>query len=150
MSVEIIFPLEFIVEGVPVSLGAANPASKEAWKGRVSAAARGALQEGFWATAEPVAVTIFYFPPSSMEGDVDNIVKLILDALRRLVYLDDHQVERVWVQKFEPTRSFVFSAPTPTLAEAMERARPIVYIRVDDDLSQGTQSWWLAPRLERS
>src|SRR5262245_59028281 len=137
MNVEIAFPLEFIVEGIPVSLGAANPSSKEAWKARVQSAARAALQEGFWASDEPVAVTIFYFPPSKMQGDVDNIVKLILDALCKLVYLDDNQVERVLVQKFEPDRTIVFSNLTPALAEAVEHERPVVYIRIDTDLSQG-------------
>jgi Holliday junction resolvase RusA-like endonuclease len=131
MSVDIVFPLEFIVMGIPVSLAAANSSSKEAWKVQIRNAARAALQEGFWATDEPVAVTIFYFPPSKMRGDVDNIVKLILDALSKLVYLDDAQVERVLVQKFEPNRTIVFSKLTPILAEAVEHERPVVYVRID-------------------
>src|ERR1700681_3504623 len=109
MSVEIIFPVEFIVEGVPVSLAAKRAASKQAWKAQVAEEARAALQSGFWATSEPIAVTIFYFPSTPMEGDIDNIVKPILDALSTLVYLDDRQVERILVQKFDPERPAVFS-----------------------------------------
>ncbi len=41
-----------------------------------------------------------------MQGDVDNIVKPILDALSKHIYNDDGQVERIWVQKFEPGRIF--------------------------------------------
>jgi len=68
-----------------------------------------------------------------MTGDVDNIVKAILDALVGVVYLDDSQIERVWVQKFESGRPFLFRDPTEVLAEALERDRPIVYVRIDDD-----------------
>ena len=80
----------------------------------------------------PVAVTILYFPPAAMTGDIDNIVKPILDALRPGIYLDDQQVARVWVQKFEPERGFL-SSPTSHF-EALERPRPLVYIRVDNDV----------------
>jgi len=129
--VEIAFPLEFIVDGVPISAQAKRPASVIAWKERVWLAASGELPEGHWAFRGPVAVTILYFPPAAMTGDVDNIVKPILDALRPGIYLDDQQVARVWVQKFEPDGAFAFSSPTSRLVEALERRRPVVYIRVD-------------------
>jgi hypothetical protein len=70
-----------------------------------------------------------------MEGDLDNILKPILDALCNLVYIDDHQVERLLVQKFEPGRLLSLFSPSPTLAEALEREGPMVYIRIDDDVS---------------
>ena len=50
----------------------------------------------------PVAETIYYFPDTPMRGDVDNIVKPILDGMKSAVYPDDKVVERVLVQKFEP------------------------------------------------
>jgi endodeoxyribonuclease RusA/REase_AHJR-like protein len=49
-----------------------------------------------------------------MPGDVDNIVKPILDVLGRHIYVDDAQVERVVVEKFEPKNVFAFRAPSPT------------------------------------
>jgi hypothetical protein len=137
LGVEILFPLEFIVAGVPVSQQASS-ASRAAWKDQVSTAARERLQEGFWATRGVVSVTIYYFPETEMEGDIDNIVKPILDALSALVYLDDGQVDRVLVQKFEPDRVFSFSSPTPTLAEALEQEAPLVYVRIDHDQSRGS------------
>jgi hypothetical protein len=39
--------------------------------------------------ATPIAVTILYFPDTAVTGDVDNIIKPILDALRPGLYLDD-------------------------------------------------------------
>ncbi len=48
----------------------------------------------------PVSVSIFYFPSAPMQGDVDNIIKPILDALVGVAYPNDRHVERVEVQKF--------------------------------------------------
>lgn len=86
-----------------------------------------------------VAATLYYFPDGPMQGDVDNIVKLTLDALIQMVYLDDLQVERVVVQKFEPGRLFSFTAPSITLAQAVEAQAPALYIRISDDPHEDLQ-----------
>ncbi len=70
-----------------------------------------------------------------MLGDIDNIVKPIMDALVRVAYIDDKDVERVVVQKFEPQDEWNFSDPDEQLAAALDAAPPVVYVRVDDDLS---------------
>jgi len=72
-----------------------------------------------------------------MQGDIDNIVKPVLDALCRHVYFDDQQVERVRVQKFEPDRIFRFSAPSEMLSAAIQGDKPLLYIRLSDDLTEG-------------
>jgi len=122
MSVEIQFPLEFIVRGTPVSLQAARAKSKEDWKQRVKDASYDALPEGHFSTEAAISVTLFYFPATEMQGDVDNIVKPILDALSKHIYNDDRQVERVWVQKFEPGRIFQFARPSEVLSQALSIA----------------------------
>lgn len=61
----------------------------------------------------------------------DNIVKPILDAMCPEIYLDDRQVERVIVQKFEPARGVTFWAVSRTLADALDRERPVLYVRLD-------------------
>jgi hypothetical protein len=53
------------------------------------------LPERHRLTGARMAITIFYFPAEPMEGDIDNIVKPILDSLIGHFYHDDHQVERV-------------------------------------------------------
>jgi len=68
-----------------------------------------------------------------MQGDVDNIIKLVLDALGRHIYIDDAQVERILVQKFEPGKVFPFSSPSATLEEALSRPKPVLYIRLSND-----------------
>jgi crossover junction endodeoxyribonuclease RusA len=70
---------------------------------------------------------------AAMQGDVDNIVKPILDALSRHIYVDDGQVERIVVQKFEPGGVFVFRQPTNIFTEALGGQRPILYVRVSND-----------------
>ena len=70
-----------------------------------------------------------------MNGDVDNIVKPILDALMPRIYVNDSQVERVWVQKFESEKSFRIDNPTVKLAAAIDTEPPIVYIRIDNEIS---------------
>lgn len=79
-----------------------------------------------------MSVTIFYFPDGKMDGDIDNIIKPILDAMSAHIYIDDSQVERIVVQKFEPGNIFPFTSPSAKLEETLYRDRPILYIRVSD------------------
>ncbi len=50
-------------------------------------------------------------------GDIDNIVKPILDALCHHIYMDDRQVQRLVVQKFEPDAVEICTdfAPAPVM-----------------------------------
>ncbi len=70
-----------------------------------------------------------------MMGDIDNIVKPIMDALIDVAYNDDHAIERIVVQKLEPGIDWECAEPSDQLAQALRIARPIVYIRIDDDLT---------------
>jgi len=127
------FPIEFTVQGTPVSLQAKRPESREEWKGRVKAASSTAIPSPHFASQDRIAVTLYYFPDTPMEGDIDNIVKPILDALSRHIYIDDRQVERIVTQKFEPPNAFTFSRTTPKFAEALGGKRPVLYVRVSND-----------------
>ena len=137
MTVEIAFPIEFIVQGTPVSLQAKRAESRMLWRERVRQASCRALPEGHFLTDVPVSVTLFYFPASEMDGDIDNIVKPVLDALCKHIYMDDRQVERVWVQKFEPGRVFEFGSPSAVLSEALAGRKPLLYVRLGDNPAEG-------------
>ena len=131
---EIPFPYEIVIEGTPRS-HQGNPAP---WIATVLEAARTrvrAVDDLGFIDERPVAVTIYYFPDTPMRGDVDNIVKPILDGMKSAVYPDDKVVERVLVQKFEPGIERDFSTVSEQLAIALAHEPPVVYIRVDDDLS---------------
>lgn len=137
------FPLEFHIAGVPISLQA-RAASKDRWKAAVKGAARESAERSVdlpWLEDEPLAVSIYYFPTAPMTGDIDNIVKPILDALIGTAYLDDHLIERVVSQKFEPEMDWSFEAPTEQLSAALDTisasddTASVVYVRIDNDLS---------------
>ena len=135
-----LFPLEFFIEGTPKSFQA-GARSREAWKETVESAARARVEETVdWSMLDErrLAVTIFYFAPGRMQGDIDNIVKPILDGMLNVAYLDDKVIERVLVQKFEPDVRWTFNDPSQRLAEALRTALPVTYVRVDDDLGWRT------------
>src|SRR5947209_7957301 len=115
---ETLYPLEFFIEGVPVSLGGSTR-SKNLWKAMVADTARQRQREtdelGFLDN-RALAVTIYYFPSAQMVGDIDNIAKPVLDALIGIAYLNDRVVERVVSQKFEPQVDWIFVAPSDQLA----------------------------------
>lgn len=131
-DVEIEFPLEILVHGTPVSLQAKLPAPREEWKERVRVGARAVLPPFHFASKERISVTLFYFPDGDMQGDLDNIIKPILDALRALVYIDDSQVDRVVAQRFYSGNVFTFSRPTSALIGALTGTRPVLYVRVSN------------------
>jgi hypothetical protein len=129
----IVFPIEFLVPGTPVSLQAKRPESRREWKERVKSASSAVIPRPHLASDERIAVTLYYLPDERMRGDVDNIVKPVLDALSSHIYIDDAQVERVVVQKFEPGNVFDFSKPTVKFAQALGAEKPVLYVRVSTD-----------------
>ena len=138
-----LFPLEFFVEGTPKSLQA-SAESKSVWMETVGKTANDRIRETVdWVFLDDrrVAVTIFYFAPDGMEGDIDNIIKPILDGMENSAYLNDRVVEKVLVQKFEPGVERVFDDVSEQLAAALDAKAPVVYVRVDTDLSWRRVSW---------
>jgi crossover junction endodeoxyribonuclease RusA len=136
-DVNLPFPIEFLIRDTPRSHQSENNKGKEIWKrtvGEVAAAHAQTLREFFFIDQRPLAATIFYFPPTRMAGDVDNIVKLIVDGMVPILYPNDRVLERIVVQKFEPGVESIFHSPTPTLSQAIETEPPVIYIRIDDDL----------------
>lgn len=131
------FSIEFNVHGSPVTFQKKGPRAakaKEDWKLLVADAARKVLPDEMpFATKRSLAVTLHYFPAQPMEGDLDNIIKLTLDAMEGPLYVNDHQIERVVIQKFEPGGVFTFPSASEVLATAMAGEKPVLFVRVSDD-----------------
>ncbi len=68
---EIEFPIEFVVQGTPVSQQAKRAASREDWKERVKSASTAAISSPHFATDDRIAMTIYYLPAQAMQGDID-------------------------------------------------------------------------------
>jgi crossover junction endodeoxyribonuclease RusA len=91
------------------------------------------LPESHFASEDRLAITLYYFPVAVMRGDIDNIVKPILDALKNHIYIDDRQIQRVLVQKFESGNAFSFRQPSPMLENALEQPKPALYVRISNN-----------------
>jgi hypothetical protein len=136
LTVEISFPFEFNVFGTPVSLQAKRAVSRLAWKQRVKDASQTALPEGHFSTTNPLSVTLFYFPSSEMQGDVDNIVKPVLDALRQHIYQDDRQLSGFGFRNSNPveySNSPIHRRNWLNLSRAKSR---FWYVRLATDLTE--------------
>jgi len=132
-----IFPLEFFIAATPRALGA-SAASRERWKTTVQKSARQRIEgttEFSWLDQRALSLSIYYFSAAPMEGDVDNIIKPIMDALIGVAYPNDRVVERVTAQKFEPDVDWSFQRPSEILSAALDTDAPVVYVRVDDDFA---------------
>jgi hypothetical protein len=127
------FLVEFTVAGEPVSLQTRNKAAKTAWMTLVTQASIAGHPRGSAPYPGAVRVAIYYFSAAPMVGDIDNIVKPILDALCNRVYVDDHQVATVLVRKIEPGQATATTNPSPTLVSALTGMKPLVYIHISDD-----------------
>jgi crossover junction endodeoxyribonuclease RusA len=136
IALEIPFPFEFIVSGTAVSAQARSEALKE-WKSRIKDSASKNLPHGHFATQDSLGVTIFYFLEEEMQGDIDNIIKPILDALCKHVYMDDHQIERIFIARFEPEKIIKFDSPSIILDKAIEMDKPNLYIKISPNLYEG-------------
>lgn len=130
-------PIEFFLSGVPASLSGSRRGI-DAWKTRVETAARTALIDGHQLISKPLALEIVLLLDADMQGDIDNVVKPIQDAMNRVVYDDDHQIEQLTVVKFLSTRPLSISNPSSKLEEAMAQERPLVYIKVHEDFIYAT------------
>jgi crossover junction endodeoxyribonuclease RusA len=131
--IEIEFPFEFVVYGTPVSHQATRSETKERWKALVREAAQERLPKPHFVSSLPMAVTILYFMAGKAEGDIDNIVKLILDACSQLIFLDDAQVNRLVIQRFEPAEDVSFSGASDFLIDARDGNKPAVYVRLAEN-----------------
>ena len=84
-----------------------DPAASASWK-RTVAIVCGTQRTAAWPWPGPVwgSLEFFVVPTAggALPGDVDNLAKAVLDALRRLVYRDDVQIRRITLSKDPATR----------------------------------------------
>lgn len=136
-TVEIKFPVEFITKGTPVSLQSQNKASRQAWKDRVLESCRTVVPKWCFASADRITIIILYFSSEGSQGDIDNYVKLIIDALVPHIVLDDSQIDSVIARRFRPNTLRAISNPTSTLSAAMSTEPPAVYVCLHNDSHWG-------------
>lgn len=124
-------PLELLILGYPVSHQTKRPKALEAWKLDVHNQARQQMEEGHFALQQLLVATVYFFPQAELEPDLDNAVKPVLDGLSACVFIDDKQIERLVVQRFEPGRPIPLLEDSARLDEATASTEPIIYIRLE-------------------
>ena len=133
-----VFPLEFTVEGPPVSQQSSSR-SRQRWRERVRAAAKPHWQEDE-PLPGPVTIRITYLYVTDML-DVDNIPKPILDALNGLVYADDSQVTDLISRKRAVRDMPGFSGTPDSLIGYLGGETPVVHIVAEASQTQEGTFW---------
>ena len=100
LEFDVPFPLEVLIRATAVSDQTKNRKGRANWIKEVG----NRVQERIYTLVDwysirdrPLMATIYYFSPSPMDGDVDNIVKPILDGMIGIAYKSDQHIEKVVV-----------------------------------------------------
>ncbi len=129
-------PFEFTVEGPPVSQQTRRRERLIPWRATVRTAAEDLWPTGSAPLDQELSLTIAYFYEGA-PTDVDNIVKPILDSIKGLVYRDDVQVTDLVSRRRPLTGPFRIEVISPLLAEALDRGREFLYIRITQPPEEG-------------
>jgi crossover junction endodeoxyribonuclease RusA len=120
--------VEFVVPGVPVSAQSKNKERLCEWRKAVAEAAAGA-----WTADGPldgdVAVTLVLYS-SGYRLDVDNMAKVILDALSGLIWKDDKQVIQALVASREISAYYRVVDVSPVLFSGFATRSTFLHVRV--------------------
>lgn len=120
----------------PKSLGA-EPKRKQWYQERVRAQARAHLSNDMLRT-DNLYVRIIWFHGEKVQGDTDNIIKPILDALNGVVYADDRQIIKCVSERVDTTKDFTLSeapASAQVYSELLsllsdEQIKHVLYVEV--------------------
>ena len=130
--------LDFTIAGVPISAQTKSPKARRNWRNRIRATARAESASESSIVADEVSIFIIYFYEGDTDIDVDNVPKLILDALSGVVYLDDMQVSQVITRKTPLAGGLVIDGPSPSLAAALDVGGDFVYVIVNGPPDHGS------------
>ncbi len=123
-------PFEFTLEGPPVSQQARRRERIRQWTQDVRNAA-GYYWDGSPPAVGAIMVSIVYIF-DSVQLDVDNIPKPILDGLKGLVYSDDGQITDLICRKRDKNDDFQISGQSPVFIEFLSQRTQFLYIRISD------------------
>jgi crossover junction endodeoxyribonuclease RusA len=122
-------PFELIVEGPPVSQQTRRRARRQAWVDelRRNAMSRWPIDEPPATGAVRIDITHIFI---GVAGDLDNLAKPVLDALKGLVYEDDRQVTDLTIRKRDLTRGLRAEVSWPEFLEALNRGGEFLHVVV--------------------
>jgi len=122
-------PFEFVVIGEPVSINSKSTPKKRKWQALVRKSADAVWTAGDSPLAVELKVSILYAYETT-KRDADNIPKFVVDALKGLVYADDGQIGRVFIDRIQINDHHRIRNVTPELARGIASGRDFVFVRV--------------------
>jgi Holliday junction resolvase RusA-like endonuclease len=124
-----VLPFEFLILGPAVSQQTRRRARRRAWIDHVRRQLEGHWQrEGTEDGA--VALTLTYLHDEGA-GDLDNLAKPVLDALKGLVIDDDDQVTDLVLRKRSLSAILRIENPSPLLSSTFELGSPFLHVLVE-------------------
>jgi Holliday junction resolvase RusA-like endonuclease len=132
------FGFEFTVTGIPLSLQCRNKESLNRWKTEVYNAALLKWTPGLPPFKGDLTIKItYYFDNDS--PDVDNIIKPIQDALKGLVYGDDHQIVKTQCEKKDINGSYKIRRAPPIIIAGFLNGDDFLHIKIEEPESVNRQ-----------
>jgi hypothetical protein len=122
-------PWDFVIFGVPISSQAKSSVTRNRWKEKVRFAAQEAWPAGDPPLEYKIQIDITFYHDST-RLDVDNILKLIQDALIGIVYTDDKLLTDTHGHLRDINEAYRVRGMTPALAQGFVSDRPFVHIRI--------------------
>lgn len=125
---------EFVVTGAPFSVNLAKKQSKKHadWKREVGRAAKDQwIRDGRDSSDLPlkipmeIVITTFF---TEYRRDVDNVVKPILDGLKKVIYDDDGEIYKLTSQRVDLKLRTRLEAPSELLEVAFEDWEELTHI----------------------
>jgi crossover junction endodeoxyribonuclease RusA len=124
-----VLPFELLIPGPAVSQQTRRQTHRRAWIGKVR---RNAARnwEGQAAEIGSVALTLTYLHRGGA-GDLDNLAKPVLDALKGLVFRDDGQITDLVLRKRDLSAILRIENPSPLLSSGFDLGSPFLHVLVD-------------------
>jgi Holliday junction resolvase RusA-like endonuclease len=119
---------DFVVVGTPRSRQRRRRNAGDDWKENVRTAARQRWPLNRAPYATELQVVIIYFYREETTIDVDNISKLILDAIKGFVFDDDRLITQLTVRKTDLARVLEFNNPSAALVSYLGGELNFVYV----------------------
>ncbi len=123
-----VLPLEFGIDGPPVSQQARRRSRVREWTQQVREVA-----EHHWIGSSPVSVALtvsITYVFDAVDLDIDNISKPILDAMKGLVYVDDSQIMDLICRKRHHLRAYRVENPSELFDSYLQNSTEFIVVRV--------------------
>jgi len=120
-------PFEFVIAGPPVSQQTRRRARRRAWVEQLRAVIAAQWPAGDPPVTIAVHVEITHGFPA-VSGDLDNLAKPVLDALKGLAYVDDRQVTDLTIRKRDLASDLRVETRWPALIAAFNQGGEFIHV----------------------